>query len=107
MQRRIFYACLNDLFSSVAVELGQSKEGISVVMVFPGLDHFLRDLGRGESTDLVTYLIKRHQMLALIKQVRQRHLVRAAYSLEIWGQLLYLTRLGSRLSPDSGDEVKN
>ena len=33
-------------------------------------------------------------MLALIKQVRQRHLDRAAYYLEIWGQLLKLTRLG-------------
>jgi len=46
-------------------------------------------------------------MLALIKQVRQQHLDRAAYYLEIWGQLLKLTRLELRLSPDSGNEVKN
>jgi hypothetical protein len=42
MQRRIFYACLNDLCSSVAVELGQPKERISVEMVFRVLDHFSR-----------------------------------------------------------------
>jgi hypothetical protein len=72
-----------------------------------GLDRFSRALGRGKSTDVVTYLIKLHKMLALIKQVRQRHLDRAAYYLEIWGQLLKLTRLELRLSPDSGDEVKN
>ena len=42
MQRWIFYACLKDLCSSVAVELGQPKQGISVEMVFRGLAHFSR-----------------------------------------------------------------
>ena len=76
------------------MELGQPKERISVERVLRGLDRFSRARGRGESTDVVTYLIKLHKMLALIKQVRQRHLDRAAYYLEIWGQLLKLTRLG-------------
>ncbi len=81
----IFYAILNDLCSSVAVELGQPKERISVEMVFRGLYHFSRAVLRGESTDVVTYLIKHHKMLGLIKQVRKRHLDNAAYYQEIWG----------------------
>jgi hypothetical protein len=47
-----------------------------------------------ELEDVVTYLIKPHKMLGLIKQVRQRHLDNAAYYQEIWGQLLKLTRMG-------------
>ena len=45
MQRWIFYACLNDLCSSVAVELGQPKERISVEMVFRGVADFSRAEG--------------------------------------------------------------
>ena len=81
----IFYAVLNDLCSSVAVELGQAKERISVEMVFRGLYHFSRALLRGESTDVVTYLVKYHKMLGLIQQERKRHREKAAYYQEIWG----------------------
>lgn len=59
----IFDAVLNDLCSSVAVELGQPKEPISVEMVFRGLDDFVRALLRGESTDVVTYLVEHHKRL--------------------------------------------
>jgi len=38
-----------------------------------------------ELEDVVTYLIKPHKMLGLIKQVRQRHLDNVAYYLEISG----------------------
>jgi hypothetical protein len=81
----IFYACLNDLCSSVAVELGQPKERISVEMVFRGLYHFSRSVLRGESIDVVTYLVNNHKMLGLIKQERKRHRENAAYYQEIWG----------------------
>lgn len=81
----IFYACLNDLCSSVAVELGQPKERISVEMVFRGLYHFSRSVLRGESIDVVTYLVKNYKMLGLIKQERKRHRENAAYYQEIWG----------------------
>jgi len=81
----IFYACLNDLCSSVAVELGQPKERISVEMVFRGLYHFSRSVLRGENTDAVTYLVEHHKMLGLIKQERKRHRENAAYYQEIWG----------------------
>jgi len=67
------------------VELGQPKEPISVEMVFRGLYHFSRAVLRGESTDVVTYLIKHHKMLGLIKQVRKRHLDNAVYYQKIWG----------------------
>ena len=56
----------------VAVELGQPKERISVEMVFRGLYHFSRAVLRGESTDVVTYLVKNYKMLGLIKQERKR-----------------------------------
>ena len=69
----IFYAVLNDLCSSVAVELCQPKERISVEMVFRGLYHFSLFLLRGKITDAVTYLVENHKMLGLIKQERKRH----------------------------------
>ena len=81
----IFYAVLNDLCSSVAVELGQPKERISVEMVFRGLYHFSRAILRGKATDVVTYLSQNYKMLGLIKQERKRHRENAAYYQEIWG----------------------
>lgn len=81
----IFYAVINDLCSSVAVELGQPKERISVEMVFRGLYHFSRFLLRGKITDAVTYLVEHHKMLGLIKQERKRHRENAAFEQEIWG----------------------
>jgi hypothetical protein len=81
----IFYAVLNNLCSSVAVELGQPKERISVEMVFRGLYHFSRAVLRGESTDVVTYLVEHHKMLGLIKAERKRHRETATYTQEIWG----------------------
>lgn len=80
----IFYAVLNDLCSSVAVELGQPKERISIEMVFRGLYHFSRYLLRGKMTDAVTYLVEHHKMLGLIKQERKRHRDNAAIDREIW-----------------------
>ncbi len=35
--------------------------------------------------DVVTYLVKNHKMLGLIKQQRKRHRENAAYYQEIWG----------------------
>ena len=69
----ILYAVINDLCLSVAVELGQPKERISVEMVFRGLYHFYRSLLKGKITDAVTYLVEYHRMLGLIKQERKRH----------------------------------
>ena len=80
----IFYAVLNDLCSSVALELGQPKERISVEMVFRGLYHFFRSLLRGKITDAVTYLVEHHKMLGLIKQERKRHRENATLDREIW-----------------------
>jgi len=54
-------------------------------MVFRGLYHFLRSVLRGENTDAVTYLVKHHKMLGLIKQERKRHRENAAFEQEIWG----------------------
>jgi hypothetical protein len=80
----IFYAVLNDLCSQVAVALNQPKERISVEMVFRGLYHFARALMRSESTDVVTYLVEHHKLLALVKAERKRHRENAARSKEIW-----------------------
>ncbi len=81
----IFYAILNDLCSSVAVELGQPKSRISVEMVFRGLYHFSRAILRCKATDVISYLVQNHKMLGLIKQERKRHRENAAYYQEIWG----------------------
>ena len=64
----IFYAVLNDLCSSVAVELGQPKERISIDMVFRGLYHFSRAVLRGKATDVVTYLAQNYKILGSIKR---------------------------------------
>ena len=66
MLRQIFYAVLNDLCCSVAMELGQPKERISVGIVFCRLYHFSRSLLRGKITDVVTYLVEHHKMLGLM-----------------------------------------
>ncbi|MEG4574327.1 hypothetical protein QUA56_16780 [Microcoleus sp. N3A4] len=68
MQRRIFYAVLNDLYSSVAVELAQPHARISVEMVFRGLYDFSRAVWRDKSTNVVSYLVKTPKMLGSIKQ---------------------------------------
>jgi hypothetical protein len=54
-------------------------------MVVRGLYHFSQAVLRGKATDVVTYFARNYQMLGLIKQVRKRHLDRAAYYQEIWG----------------------
>ena len=81
----IFYVVLNDLCSSVAVELSLPKSRLSVEMVFRGLYHFSRTVLRGKATDVVTYFAHNYQMLGLIKQVRKRHRAHTAYYQEIRG----------------------
>ena len=95
----IFDAVLNDLCSSVAVELGQPKERISVEMVFRGLDHFSRALLRGESTDVVTYLVEHHKRLGLIKQELKGHIEKATYYQEIWVSTAYFDTNGYSRCP--------
>jgi hypothetical protein len=80
----IFYAVLNDLCSQVAVALNQPKERISVEMVFRGLYHFARAFLRGDSTDVVTYLVEHYKLLDLVKAERKRHRDNLARSQQIW-----------------------
>jgi len=71
--------------SNIHQRLRVSPSQISVEMVFRGLYHFSRAVLRGKATDVVTYFAHNYQMLGLIKQVRKRHRVQAAYYQEIWG----------------------
>lgn len=80
----IFYAVLNDLCSQVAVAVNQPKERISVEMLFRGLYHFARAFLRGDTTDVVTYLVEHYQLLGLVKAQRKRHRDKVALSSQIW-----------------------
>jgi hypothetical protein len=80
----IFYAVLNDLCSQVALALNQPKERISVEMVFRGLYHFARAFLRGDTTDVVTYLVEHYKLFGLVKAERKRHRDNLARSQQIW-----------------------
>ncbi len=81
----IFYAVLNQLCIDVAVALNQPLDLISTEMVFRALYHFSRAVLRGESDDIVTYLVKHHKLFGLVKYRRKRHREIDAYTQQIWG----------------------
>jgi hypothetical protein len=64
--------------------LNQPKERISVEMVFRGLYHFARAFLRGDSTDVVAYLLEHYKLLGLVKAERKRHRDKVALSSPIW-----------------------
>jgi hypothetical protein len=45
---------------------------------------FARALLRGDTTDVVTYLVEHYQLLGLVKAQRKRHRDNLARSVQIW-----------------------
>lgn len=71
----IFYAVLNQLCIDVAIAkrvrstlaLNQPLDLISTEMLFRALYHFSRAVLRGESDDIVSYLVEHYKLFGLVK----------------------------------------
>lgn len=80
----IFYAVLMHLCQQVAQALQEPLERISVEMVFRALYHYSRAVQRGESDDLVAFLVTHAVLLGLIKRQRKRHRERQQMEQSVW-----------------------
>ena len=80
----IFYAVLLTLCQQLAQALCEPLERISVEMVFRALYHYSRAVQRGESEDLVQFLVTHAKLLGLIKRWRKRHRERQQLEQMIW-----------------------
>ena len=69
----LFYLVLLNVCQQVAQSLHEPLERISVEMVFRAFYHYSRALTRGETADLVAYLVNPAKLLGLVKRQRQRH----------------------------------
>ena len=81
----LFYLVLLNVCQQVAQSLNEPLERISVEMVFRAFYHYSRALTRGETTDLVPYLVHHAKLLGLVKRQRKRH--RELHDTEqvVWG----------------------
>ena len=64
----ILYAVLVDLTDAVADALARPFADISMEMVYRALYHYVRALHRGESDDLIAFLVADHKLFGLIKR---------------------------------------
>jgi Transposase DDE domain len=69
----LFYLVLLHVCQQVAQSLNEPLDRISVEMVFRAFYHYSRALTRGETVDLVAYLVQHAKLLGLIKRQRKRH----------------------------------
>lgn len=81
----LFYLVLLNVCQQVAQSLNAPLEQISVEMVFRAFYHYSRALTRGETVDLVTYLVQHAKLLGLIKRQRKRHREICDTDQEVWG----------------------
>lgn len=81
----LFYLVLLNVCQHVAQSLNEPLEQISVEMVFRAFYHYSRALIRGETVDLVTYLVQHAKLLGLVKRQRKRHREILATEHEVWG----------------------
>jgi len=81
----IFYAVLMTLCAQVAEALKKPLEKISVEMVFRGLYHYSKASERGDATDVISYYLRKHEILSLVKEDRKRNRVIDLQSIEVWG----------------------
>jgi hypothetical protein len=81
----IFYAVLMTLCAQVAEVLKKPLEKISVEMVFRGLYHYSKASERGDATDVISYYVKKHEILSLVKEDRKRNKIIDLQSIEVWG----------------------
>lgn len=80
----IFYAVLSHLCQQVAQALQEPLERISVEMVFRALYHYSRAVERGESDNLLEFLVTHAVLLGLIKRWRKRHRERHQMEQTVW-----------------------
>lgn len=80
-----FYLVLLNVWQQVAQSLHAPLEQIAVEMVFRAFYHYSRALTRGETVDLVTYLVQHAKLLGLIKRQRKRHREIHKTEQEVWG----------------------
>ena len=81
----IFYAVLMTLCAQVAEVLKKPLEKISVEMVFRGLYHYSKASERGDATDVISYYVRKHEILSLVKEDRKRNKIIDLQSIEVWG----------------------
>lgn len=81
----LFYLVLLTVCQQVAHSLNAPLEQISVEMVFRAFYHYSRALTRGETVDLVTYLVQHAKLLGLVKRQRKRHREIHNTEREVWG----------------------
>jgi len=69
----LFYLVLLNGCQQVAQSLNEPLEQISVEMVFRAFYHYSCALTRGETLEVVPYLVHHAKLLGLVKRRRQRH----------------------------------
>lgn len=80
----IFYAVLLNLCQQVAQALHEPLERISVEMVFRAFYHFSQAVQRGESDNLIEFLVAHAALLGLVKRWRARHRERQQQEQIVW-----------------------
>jgi Transposase DDE domain len=80
----LFYLVLLNVCQHVALSLNEPLERISVEMVFRAFYHYSRALTRGESAELLPYLVHHAKLLGLVKRQRKRHREILATEQEVW-----------------------
>lgn len=80
----LFYLVLLNVCQQVAQSLNEPLERISVEMVFRAFYHYSRALTRGETIELVPYLVQHAKLLGLVKRHRKRHREILATEQEVW-----------------------
>jgi hypothetical protein len=80
----IFYAVLLTVCQQVAQALHEPLERISVEMVFRAFYHYSRAVERGESDNLIEFLVTHAVLLGVIKRWRKRHRERQQIEQTVW-----------------------
>lgn len=80
----LFYLVLLNVCQQVAQSLNEPLERISVEMVVRAFYHYSRALIRGETVDLVAYLVQHAKLLGLVKRQRKRHREIHDTEQEVW-----------------------
>jgi hypothetical protein len=81
----LFYLVLLTVCQHVAQRLNEPLERISVEMVFRAFYHYSRALARGETLELVPYLVHHAKLLGLVKRQRKRHREIQDTEQVVWG----------------------
>ena len=81
----LFYLVLLSVCHRVAQSLNAPLEQISVEMVFRAFYHYSRAVMRGETCDLVAYLVQHAKLFGLVKRRRQRHQEIHQTEQVVWG----------------------